>query len=208
MLIIKRFTKQLSTLFLMMAMLFCAGCPKDNTKTAPANPEPSTADSVLAGEISARQIADWKNAGVLGDTGAAFSYGVCLYVGDSVEKDEKAAMEVFADIKDTKDVGIQKFLERIEIKADAAKVAEWTEAAKKGDADAMINVAISHFLGEGVKEDRVQAVKWAHAASTHQEHDGVLSSLEGRLGERLSFRQLGYARRLARDEGLAAASKE
>jgi hypothetical protein len=205
---IKRFTKQVSALFLIVAMMFCAGCPKDNTKTGPANPQPSAVDSVLVGEISGRQIADWKNAGVLGDTGAAFSYAVCVYAGDSVEKDEKEAMKLFEEIKDTKDVGIQKFLKRIEIKADEAKVAEWTEAAKKGDADAMINVAISCFLGEGVKEDRVQAVKWAHAASTHQEHDGVLSSLEGRLGERLSFRQLGYARRLAREEGLVAASKE
>gem|GEM_PF-3219862 len=201
-------TKRLPTLFLAATLAVACGCPKDNTMTGPADPQPTAVDSVLAGEISGRQIEDWKNAGILGDTAAAFSYAVCLYAGDSVEKNEEEAMEFFEMLKDTKDVGIQKFMERIKIKADAAKVAEWTEAGKNGDADAMINLAISYFLGEGVEADRIQAVKWAHAASTHQDHDDVLARLEGRLGERLSFRQLGYARRLARDEGLAAEAKE
>lgn len=208
MLISNRFLKQLSALFLSVAMMFCAGCPKDTTKSGPANPQPTAVDSILAGEISGQVLKDWEMAAVLGDPLASFNYGVCLYAGDSVEKDVEKAKEMFENLKDTKDVGMQKFLKRIEIEADAEKVAEWTEAGKKGDTDAMVNLAISYFLGEGVAADRVQAVKWAHAASTRQEHDGVLGTLEGRLGERLSFRQLGAARRMARDEGLAVTKEE
>ncbi len=191
-------------------LALCAGCPKHETKSAPAAPPKAVeVDSALMGEFSTQLLREWKMNAALGEIDESFNWAVTLYVGASKEDPEtakKEAARLFADLKkNSKDKGIQAFLKHIEMdpKPDEAQVKKWMEAGKAGDADAMIHAGIACFLGEGVKEDRIQAVKWLHGASSRQEHDGVLSLLEGRLGERLSFQQQGYARRIAREEGLA-----
>ena len=209
-LVVRRVARRLNLGALALALAFCAGCPDAGTKkSGPAEKvKAAPVDSNLIGEISPAQLEEWKMKAVLGELDEAFNWAVCLYTGESVEKDVKGAEKLFEKLKESKDKGIQLFLKRIAIEPDEAQVKEWMEKGKGGDDEAMVNVAISYFLGQGVAEDRIQAVKWVHAASTHQEHDGVIGLLEGRLGERLSFRQLSHARRLARDEGLAAAAKE
>lgn len=207
---IKRVFRRFDLVALALALVFCAGCPGGGTKSSgpaeKAKLEP--VDNRLIGEISAAQLEEWKMKAVLGELEESFNWAVCLYIGESVEKDVEGAKKLFGQLKESKDKGVQLFLKRIEIEADEAQVKEWMEKGKGGDDEAMVNVAISYFLGQGIAEDRIQAVKWVYAASTHQEHDGIIGLLEGRLGERLSFRQLGHARRLAREEGLAAVSKE
>lgn len=185
-------------------LILTAGCPNKNTKTGPSTATLAPVDSTLVGELSGRVIGEWKNSVTLNnDESAAFSLAVCYMRGEGVEKDEAEAKNYLDLIKDTKNPGIRMFVKRMGIKADEAMVKEWMEKGKAGDVEAMLNVGASYFLGEGVAEDRVQALKWIIGASTRHEFEGAFDTVLGRVGDRLTLQQQGYARRKAQEEGLA-----
>lgn len=188
---------------LLSLLAFSAGCPQDNTKTGPAKVTLPPVDSALVGEIPMQQIEEWKTAAVLNDDeGAAFSLGVSYLLGESVEKNEAEAKKLLDKLKDAKSPGIRMFVKRLETKADEAMVKKWMDEGKAGDVNAMLNVGVSYFLGEGIGEDRIQALKWITGAASRHEMESAFDLVLGRVGERLTFQQQGFARRKAREEGL------
>jgi TPR repeat protein len=81
------------------------------------------------------------------------------------------------------------------------QIAEWKEAAEKGDPAAQLNLGFAYANGDSVPEDYAMAYAWWNIASANGEATAKLSKKD--LAERMTKEQIAEAQKLSREMGEA-----
>ena len=67
-------------------------------------------------------------------------------------------------------------------KSDSGQdIKQLRKVAEQGDADAQYDLGLCYYSGDGVEQDKSEAVKWSRKAA-EQGHQGLRSPLESRRG--------------------------
>ena len=150
--------------------------------------------------------AQFKLAADKGNAEAMYRLGLCYHDGQGVEKDANEAVKWYQNAVKGGNTEAQAYLDSLTSVIDEVK--SLTEAAEKGDADAMRTVAYAYLTGSGVKPSDEEAAKWFRKAAENGNSRAMLDiglCYEDGVGVEKDPKEAFRWYRMAADKGLAYA---